>query len=86
MAPERDETTGRYVADHPPEEFVDAIDRLGDAGTQEIADEVGCQYQTAYKRLRALEDDGRITRRKIANANLWVLSDDEGARSEEVSA
>jgi CTP-dependent riboflavin kinase len=86
MTPERDETTGRYVADHPSKEFLEAIDRLGTAGTQAIADEVGCQYQAAYKRLRALENDDRITRRKIANANLWVLVSDEAAEIEEVSA
>jgi CTP-dependent riboflavin kinase len=86
MTPKRDDTTGQYVADHPPEEFIEVIDRLGGAGTQEVADEVGCRYQSAYKRLRALEDEGRITRRKIANANLWVLSDGEAVSSEEASA
>ena len=90
-APERDEATGRYVADTPPEEFIEAIERLGGAGTQEIADGVGCRYQAAYKRLRALEDQGRVGRRKIANANLWVLATDgdadtESDRGEEVSA
>jgi len=76
--PERDQDTGRYVEEYPLELFVDALRELGDTGgTQEIADEVGCKYDVAYKKLRALADEGVITSRKVGNANLWMLVDEE---------
>ena len=68
---------GRFAPKVPDERFFEALRELGGAGgTQEIADEVGCIYDTAYKRLRRLEDDGEVTRRKVANANLWVRVDE----------
>lgn len=67
---------GRFAPEVPNEVFFDALRELGgSAGTQEVADEVGCIYDTAYKRLRRLEDEDLVTRRKVANANLWVLTD-----------
>jgi CTP-dependent riboflavin kinase len=61
------------VEGHPPEEFLTALAELGgDGGTQEVADAVGAKYQVTYRKLRALEDDGKITRRKVGNANLWM--------------
>lgn len=75
--PERDAGTGRYVAEYPVEEFVAAIRELGrDASTKAIADEVGCQYDTAYKKLTRLEDAGRVESRKIASARLWEVTDE----------
>lgn len=76
--PDRDEDTGRYVEEYPPELFLDALDELsGAGGTQEVADEVGCKYDIAYKKLRQLEEKGRIAVRKVGNANLWMLVDEE---------
>jgi GTP-sensing pleiotropic transcriptional regulator CodY len=74
--PDRDESSGRYSESFPSERFVDAIEALGGAaGTQEIADQVGCQYRTAYGKLRDLESDGRVTSRKVGNARLWSVAD-----------
>lgn len=84
--PERDNNTGRYTEEeeHSTETFTDALRTLdGAAGTQEIADEVGCLYDTAYKKLRRMEDDGTITSRKIANARLWQLPEDGITRNED---
>ena len=68
---------GQFAPEVPNEEFFDALRELGGAaGTQEVADEVGCIYDTAYKRLLRLEDEDVVTRRKVANANLWVLADE----------
>lgn len=71
---ERDDDSGRYTETYPPEEFVDALDALGGAaGTQDIADEVGCKYRTANAKLHELEDAGRISSKKVGNAYLWEL-------------
>ena len=79
MAPndrDRDADTGQYTEEYPPPDFVAAIeDASGSAGTQDIADTVGCSYETAYKKLHQLADDGTITRQKVGNANLWVVED-----------
>jgi hypothetical protein len=73
----RDESSGRYTNKYPDHDFIDAIDSLGGAaGTQEIADEVGCIYDTAYSKLVHLEDEERVTSRKIANARLWSLTNE----------
>lgn len=75
---DRDDESGQYTDKYPPKEFVDAIRALGGAaGTQDVADEVGCIYDTAYKKLRALEEDGRVTSQKVANARLWRVGDEE---------
>jgi hypothetical protein len=73
----RDEDTGRYTEEYPAETFIDAIGDLGGAaGTQELADHVGCKYRTAYGKLRALEDEGDVSSRKVGNARLWRAADE----------
>lgn len=71
---ERDEESGRYSETYPLSDFIDALDSLGGAGgTQEVADVVGCKYRTANAKLHELEDEGRITARRVGNAYLWRL-------------
>ena len=72
---ERDEDTGKFTSTYPHQEFLDSLESLsGQASTQEIADEVGCAYRTAYQKLIELEEDDKITSKKVANARLWMLS------------
>lgn len=74
---DRNDESGRYQPTYPLERFVDAIDAEGGmAGTQDVTDRVGCSYELAYKRLNQLEDEGRVTSRKIGNARLWQLVDE----------
>lgn len=70
VARERDEH-GRIKETYPLDDVHDALASIGPAGTKEVADELGSSYETAYQKLRALEDDGRVTSRKVANARLW---------------
>lgn len=73
---ERDEETGKFREKYPDEAFIKAIERKGGAaGTQEVADAVGCPYNTAYSKLRTLEKSGRVSSRKVANARLWRVAD-----------
>lgn len=75
---DRDEDSGEYVTSYSDEAFLQAVDTLGpDAGTQAITDEVGCDRDTAYRRLRALEADGKLESRKVGMARLWSLPDSE---------
>ena len=75
---ERDDESGRYSETYPLADFVDALAELGgSAGTQEVADEVGCKYRTANAKLHELKDEDRVSARKVGNAYLWILSDGE---------
>ena len=73
----RDSDTGRYTDKFAPDEFTDAIRECGGAvGTQEVADSVGAKYDTAYSKLRQLEEEGVVKSRKVANARLWSVADE----------
>jgi hypothetical protein len=73
---DRDENSGEYVTTYSDREFVRAVKTAGpDAGTQVVADAVGCDRDTAYRRLRALEEGGRLDSRKVGMARLWSVAD-----------
>jgi hypothetical protein len=77
----RDDNSGKYAETYPPEAFTDAIrENGGMAGTNEVAKAVGCVYDTAYKKLRSLEEEDRVSSKRVANARLWLVADD-GAES-----
>lgn len=78
MPKDRDET-GKYTETYPSNDFISALESLnGAAGTQEIANEIGCAYRTAHAKLTGLEEKGKITSRKVGNAKLWQLKKSEG--------
>jgi len=78
MSRDRDETTGRYSEEYPVDSFIDAIEAEGGiAGTGEIARRVGCVHDTAYKKLRSMDEDGRVKSRKMGNTIAWTLPDDD---------
>ena len=68
-----DAETGRFVSKYEDEDFLAALETLGEAGTRAVADEVGCNRDTARVRLTALAEQGDIERREIAGAILWSL-------------
>ena len=75
---DRDDNSGRYSETYPLPDFIEALDKLGgSAGTQDIADEVGCQYRTANAKLHELKDRGEVSARKVGNAYLWMIEVDD---------
>ena len=77
MERDRDEKSGRFTEQYSDEEFIEAIRATGGAAsTRDVVDHVGADYDATYKRLRALEDAGMITSRKIANARLWEIAEE----------
>lgn len=72
---DRDTDTGRYTETYPTEEFIKAVRELSPAGTADVADRVGCQYETAYKKLQQLADQGKITSDKIGGSLVWSISE-----------
>lgn len=73
---ERDDK-GKFSTRYSPEDFVDALNRLGGAGsTKEVSDEVGCSRRTANYRLADLEDKGRVGSREVGRSILWQVNED----------
>lgn len=72
---DRDTDTGRYTETYPTEEFIEAVRELSPAGTADVAEAVGCRYETAYKKLQHLADQGRVASDKIGGSLLWSVSE-----------
>jgi len=70
---DRDEE-GKYTEEYPDEAFLSAIEAVDVASTQNIADEVGCSYDLAYRRLKALEADGALDSHQVRSAFVWLKS------------
>lgn len=82
--PERDDETGRYVAEHPPEDFIAALRELGGTGpTKAVAEAAGAKYNLTYKRLTALADQGRVESTRVGNAHLWHLVERDAGETAE---
>lgn len=67
---------GRFRPKHDDPEYVRAVAEREPAGTKEVADAVGVTRQNADRRLRSLEDDGRLTSKKIGNTLVWSAVDE----------
>ncbi len=72
---ERNEDDGKFTEEYPLEDFLNALDELGPSGTTDVSDYVGCDRRTAYLKLQALDDDDKISSRKVGNALLWELDE-----------
>lgn len=64
----------KVVPDDVLELFEQRDDRAEPLTASEIADEFGCARKTAYNKLRALEDDDRLTSKKVGGRSrvYWV--------------
>ena len=72
---DRDETSGEYEDTYPDDAFLHAVRELGGGGTREIADQVGCHRDTARLRLAGLAEEGKLTRRDVGDAALWMIDE-----------
>jgi DeoR/GlpR family transcriptional regulator of sugar metabolism len=70
---ERDEESGEFIQKYPQEEFLQALEELGSAGTTDVSEHVGCDRRTAYLKLQSLEEEGKVASQKVGNALLWKL-------------
>ena len=76
--PERDDDLARFAGDYTREQVIDAIDAAGgQASTQAVADELGCDRATAYEMLDALQEDTIIEDRQVGRSLEWSLADRE---------
>lgn len=70
---DRDEESGKFTEEYPPQKFLETLDELGPSGTTDISHHIGCDRRTAYLKLKSLEDEGEIKSRKVGNSLLWEL-------------
>ncbi|WP_254535922.1 transcriptional regulator [Halomarina litorea] len=73
---DRDEDSGRYTDTYTADDMLNAIrDEGGTAGTTDVANAVGCARDTAYKKLKSLEENGAVTGRKIGGTMVWTIAE-----------
>jgi len=73
MPNDRNEDSGKFTEQYPTEEFLNAVKKVDNATTAEVADLVGCSYDLAYRRLNELSEDERIKRMKVGSTFIWNL-------------
>jgi len=73
MDRERDDFSGRYTEEYPLGTFLKSVERIGRASTTEIANEVGCSYDLAYRRLQELEEAEKVKGEIIGGSYNWWL-------------
>lgn len=64
---------GTYARTVPDEEILDAVRQNEPAGTAEVGEAVGLARQNADYRLRKLEEQGAVTKKKIGRTLAWSL-------------
>lgn len=75
---ERDDTTGRFRPTFSDEEFLEAVSERDLPTTREIAEALGCNYRTAYDRLKDLEGEERVRSRNIGGSLAWFGTKETG--------
>lgn len=75
---DRDEDSGRFKAEYPPEEVFAAIREVGGrAATREIADYIGSSREAAYMKLQRMEERGEVESQKVGTNRMWMAPEDE---------
>lgn len=70
-------TIARYEYIHISFELVYNISYITHgAGTTDVAREFDIQQPSAYRRLKALENDGRVSSRRIGGSLFWKADED----------
>lgn len=75
MPTERDDESGQFKETYSTTKFKDSVQDLDVATTSNVADEVGCSYDLAYRRLCTLADEGVIEKTSIGGSFVWEVSD-----------
>ena len=74
----RDEDSGRFEEEYSPEEVIAAIQKHdGQAGTSDIAEEIGSSYGAARYKLRVMEEEGYLESRQISGVYIWEVAEND---------
>lgn len=75
MERERDEDTGKFTTQYQREDFLDALEEEDFLATSDVADIVGCTQNLAYRRLKELENEGKVKSKEIGRFLAWQKPD-----------
>jgi len=70
---EQDEETGKISQQYSDEQFIEVVKNSAPASTSEVAEGVGCSSDNAYRRLKSLEEVGKIDSKMAGNSLIWFL-------------
>ena len=75
----RDGETGRYVQSVSDADILTFLAENELVGSGDVADRFEFTLPTAYRRLKALEEEGRVESRTVGGGNslIWTLADEE---------
>ena len=68
---EQDEETGKISQQYSDEQFIEVVKNSAPASTSEVAEGVGCSSDNAYRRLKLLEEAGKIDSKMAGNSLIW---------------
>lgn len=68
---EQDKETGKITQRYSDEQFIEVVKDSAPAPTSEVAEGVGCSSDNAYRRLKSLEEAGKIESKMAGNSLIW---------------
>lgn len=82
--PREREDSGRYTETVTPDDVIEVFAQVdGPVVTSgDVSDALGCSRETARRKLRALEEEGRVRSRKTTGRVVWWLTDSAQATME----
>ena len=75
MGRERNEETGKFITQYRRENFLDALEEGDFLATSDVAEVVGCTRNLAYRRLKELENEGKVKSKEIGRFLAWQKVD-----------
>jgi hypothetical protein len=69
---------GRYEPEFSDGDFLKAVADVDVAATSNVASAVGCKRITAYKRLRRLCENGKVSKTEAGGTFIWKLTERGG--------
>lgn len=72
---EQDKQTGKISQKYPDEQFIEIVKQSSPASTSEVAEGVGCSSDNAYRRLKSLEEVGKVESKMVGNSLIWFTAE-----------
>lgn len=64
---------GKYSETYPDSAFLKAVRQIPVASTSNVAEEVGCSYDLAYRRLSDLFEEGELEREEVGGSFVFYV-------------
>lgn len=78
MPKKRDEESGQFTETVSDDEIIEFVrEHTGGTTTSDVAEHVGWEHATAYRRLKKLEGEDRIKSRDVGGSLLWSVAEED---------